>query len=101
MTLKNCLRLLLSAALYVGLNQTGLAGSQGHDFVLPTDSGKVELSQYKGKVVYLDFWASWCPPCRKSFPWLNKMQRRYGEEGFAVVAVNLDKNHDLADQFLQ
>ena len=54
----------------------------------------------KGKVVYLDFWASWCPPCRKSFPWMNEMERRYSRQGLAVVAVNLDKDHELADKFL-
>ena len=100
MTLRNCLRLALSAALCLAFNQTALAVSKARDFTLPTDSGKVELSQFKGKVVYLDFWASWCPPRRKSFPWLNEMQKRYGEQGFAVIAVNLDKTHDLADRFL-
>ena len=97
----NRYRLFLTALLYLAVSQTALAMDKARDFILPTDSGKIELSQLKGKVVYLDFWASWCPPCRKSFPWLNEMQRRYGQEGFAVVAVNVDKTRDLANAFLR
>ena len=61
----------------------------------------VDLSKYKGKVVYLDFWASWCVPCRKSFPWMNKMRDRYSAENLAIVAVNLDKEAHLAQAFLK
>ncbi|MCE9687233.1 TlpA family protein disulfide reductase [Shewanella sp. AS16] len=61
----------------------------------------VSLTQFKGQVVYLDFWASWCAPCRKSFPWMNSMQAKYGEQGLTVVAVNLDVERALADKFLQ
>lgn len=70
------------------------------EFELPTGSGKINLAGFKGKVVYLDFWASWCAPCRKSFPWMNEMERRYDSDGLVVVAVNLDKERDLAEQFL-
>jgi cytochrome c biogenesis protein CcmG/thiol:disulfide interchange protein DsbE len=61
----------------------------------------VDLSAYKGKVVYLDFWASWCVPCRESFPWMNDMQRQYASQGLVIVAVNLDQVHDDAETFLQ
>jgi thiol-disulfide isomerase/thioredoxin len=61
----------------------------------------VDLSAYKGKVVYLDFWASWCVPCRQSFPWMNQMHREYGKDGLVIVAVNLDQVHDDAETFLQ
>jgi len=53
-----------------------------------------------GRVVYLDFWASWCTPCRQEFPWLNEMQQAYGAKGFTVVAVNVDEDRHLAEQFL-
>jgi len=75
--------------------------TQAPDLKLPTANGSVQLSELKGKVVYLDFWASWCVPCKKSFPWMNAMQKRYAGQGFAIVAVNLDKERALADEFLQ
>lgn len=60
-----------------------------------------QLEQHAGKVIYLDFWASWCGPCRKSFPWMTKMQAQYQQQGFVVLSVNLDHNKQFADEFLQ
>ncbi|MFT6733804.1 MAG: thiol-disulfide isomerase/thioredoxin [Polaribacter sp.] len=65
-----------------------------------TEKPLLALNQYEGKVIYLDFWASWCIPCRKSFPWLNKMQSKYKSDNFVVIAVNLDKKQSLATDFL-
>lgn len=62
---------------------------------------KFDLAQYKNKVVYLDFWASWCGPCRKSFPWLNDIESKYKKQGLVVIGVNLDTELDLAKQFLK
>jgi thiol-disulfide isomerase/thioredoxin len=59
------------------------------------------FDQYEGKVVVLDFWASWCVPCRRSFPWLNAMQEKYADEGLAIVGVNLDMERADAEQFLR
>ena len=59
------------------------------------------LGAYKGKVVYLDFWASWCVPCRLSFPWMAQLQQTYGPSGLVVVAVDVDKDRAKADAFLQ
>ena len=68
--------------------------------ILPSDKGQVDLTTFKGRVVYLDFWASWCGPCRKSFPWMSDMQARYANQGLSVVAVNLDQDQALAAKFL-
>ena len=61
----------------------------------------LDLSAYKGKVVYLDFWASWCTPCRLSFPWMNEIQQTYGARGLVVIGVNVDHDRALADEFLR
>lgn len=68
---------------------------------LPALDGEMDLAQLEGKVVYLDFWASWCDPCRDSFPWMAEMKEKYGASGLEVVAVNLDKSRELADAFLK
>jgi len=68
---------------------------------LPGLNGEVDLSEFRGKVVYLDFWASWCKPCAKSFPWMNRMQATYAGQGLEIVAVNLDKERELAEAFLK
>ena len=60
----------------------------------------LDLDAYKGKVVYLDFWASWCVPCRLSFPWMNDAQARFGPAGLVVLAVNVDHDRALAEKFL-
>ena len=61
----------------------------------------LNLAALRGKVVYLDFWASWCAPCRKSFPWMDSMQRTYAGRGLVVVAVNLDEERAPAEEFLR
>jgi len=71
------------------------------DFKLEGQQRQIKLSDYRGQIVYLDFWASWCQPCRKSFAWMNKMQSLYGKEGFKVIAINLDESRQKADEFLQ
>jgi thiol-disulfide isomerase/thioredoxin len=61
----------------------------------------LDLSTFKGQVVYVDFWASWCAPCRQSFPWMQAMKEAYGSQGLSVVAVNVDANRADAEKFLQ
>lgn len=66
------------------------------------DSGHTQrLADYQGQVVYLDFWASWCKPCRRSFPWMSDMQAKYADKGLKIIAVNLDADKALADAFLK
>jgi thiol-disulfide isomerase/thioredoxin len=75
-------------------------GGQAADFNLSGEQGGVALSRYQGKVIYLDFWASWCGPCRASFPWMNQMASRYAADGLVVIAINLDKDRALAERFM-
>jgi cytochrome c biogenesis protein CcmG, thiol:disulfide interchange protein DsbE len=65
-----------------------------------TSSGGLQLGAYAGKIVVVDFWASWCQPCRRSFPWLNEMQSRYADRGLVVLGVNTDADPADADRFL-
>ncbi len=68
---------------------------------LPGLNGPVDLAALQGQVVLLDFWASWCTPCKLSFPWMNALQTRLGPRGLQVVAVNLDRQRSAADLFLR
>jgi len=61
----------------------------------------VKLSQFKNKLIYLDFWATWCSPCRYSFPWMEKMQQKYRDAGLTVVAISIDGKREVIDRFLQ
>ena len=79
--------------LALGLSSTALAG-EAH-------SAPLDLSQHQGKVVVLDFWASWCGPCRRSFPWLNEMHGKYAQDGLVVIGVNLDASPEDAADFLE
>jgi thiol-disulfide isomerase/thioredoxin len=60
----------------------------------------LDLTAYRGKVVYVDFWASWCAPCKQSFPWLANLVREYASQDFVVIGVNVDKDHGRAERFL-
>jgi len=61
----------------------------------------VSLSPHKGQVVYLDFWASWCTPCKASFPFMNALHEELGTKGLTILAVNVDEQKAAADRFLQ
>jgi len=61
----------------------------------------LDLARYRGQVVIVDFWASWCKPCRQSIPWLNTMRERYGASGLTIIGVNVDAERGDADRFLR
>ena len=80
-----------AALAFLGLQATS-AGAE------PTG---LDLAQYRGKVVYVDFWASWCGPCKLSFPFMKALAARYPASDLAVVTVNLDRQRPQADAFLK
>jgi thiol-disulfide isomerase/thioredoxin len=64
------------------------------------DIGELDLASHKGKVVYLDFWASWCKPCRESFPWMNDLLAKYPADKFIIITINLDAEVSEMQRFL-
>ncbi len=75
-------------------------GTIAPDITLPGTKDPVTLTDFKGKVVYVDFWASWCGPCKQSFPFMNAMQTKYKAQGFEIIAVNVDAKTADATAFL-
>jgi len=67
---------------------------------LPTDDGRIKPADLAGKVVYVDFFASWCGPCKESFPWLKTIHEQYAAKGLVIVAINVDKDRADATQFI-
>jgi len=92
---------LLLAVILINVFFSQLSYAATPNISLKFSNSTQHLSDFKGKLVYLDFWASWCIPCRKSFPWMNKMHEKYKTKGLEVIAVNLDKDSQLVSQFLK
>lgn len=100
---KSLVSLMLLLTLMVSNSWAESADEQAPAFSLPDIySGEEKaLAQYRGKVVYLDFWASWCGPCRQSLPLLNTLRNELGEDKFEVIAINLDENPEDGKRFLE
>jgi thiol-disulfide isomerase/thioredoxin len=95
--------LLVASLLCTGFSGTSHAlevGTKAPDFELPGAQSSVKLSNTTGSLLYVDFWASWCGPCKQSFPWMNAMQDKYRAQGLKIIGINLDGKSDDAKRFL-
>ena len=93
------------AVTWLVLIAAGVAGAGNDPDSTPNEPdilspAQFELDDFAGQVVLVDFWASWCKPCKESMPWLGEMQRKYGPEGLQIVAVNLDRKLAAAGAML-
>jgi cytochrome c biogenesis protein CcmG, thiol:disulfide interchange protein DsbE len=78
------------------------SGNAAPDFAVTTiDGKKLSLSEYRGKVVLLDFWATWCTPCREEIPHFVEMQEKYGPQGFQVIGISMDDDAKPVREFSQ
>lgn len=72
------------------------------DFTLEQlGNGKITLSAQKGKVVLVDFWATWCPPCRAAIPHLIKLHNTYSDQGLVILGISLDQDQSALKKFVQ
>ena len=91
------LALLLSIPAMAGSSASGPAPQ----FSLDSRNGpKISLAQYKGQVVMLNFWASWCGPCRQEMPLLENIYKKYNKMGFTMIGVNVEPDSKEAEGFL-
>ena len=80
-----------------GLASSGLTGQPAPDFALKSSSGEnLRLSEYRGDVVMINFWATWCGPCRQEMPLLDELYTRYQRVGFNLLGVNIDDDSGKA-----
>jgi len=75
-------------------------GSPAPDFIVQDADRKVELRDYRGKIVVLNFWATWCPPCVEEMPSLVQLQQRFKDKGVAVLGVSVDADGDAYHRFI-
>ncbi len=93
---------LLLAMLLPAFAYAGQVGSIAPEFSLPDLTGKsVSLQQFKGKVVFLDFWAPWCDQCREELPALDALYKKYTKDGLEVIGIGIDTSEKQVTEFLQ
>ena len=95
------LSLVFSLAFSAALVQAKEMNEPAPDFTLKSRQGdNLRLEDFRGQVVMLNFWASWCGPCRQEMPLMDEIYEQYKDLGFTVLAVNVDENRDEAHRFL-
>ena len=89
-------------ALYHSLHETIVnAGDSAPDFTITADSGKtVTVHDFGGKLLLLNFWATWCPPCVEEIPGLNQLSKQLGPKGLVILGVSVDKDETIYRNFL-
>jgi len=98
--------ILLSSNLYAAppapWESDDIVGKKAPDFTLNTvDGKKLSLSSYKGKVVLLNFWATWCEPCREEIPLMNQLVAKFKDKGFVILAVSIDDEDSTVSNFMK
>ena len=94
--------LLFAVLAATSVASSGLAGQPAPDFVLKSSSGdNLRLSEYRGDVVMINFWATWCGPCRQEMPLLDDLYSRYQRVGFSLLGVNIDDDSRRAMQMIE
>jgi thiol-disulfide isomerase/thioredoxin len=94
----------VATALLIAVPASNAASGSGPapQFTLDSRAGsKISLAQYKGQVVMLNFWASWCGPCRQEMPLLENIYKKYNKMGFTLIGVNVEPDSKAAEGFLQ
>jgi peroxiredoxin len=92
----------LAAALLLSLPALGDMNAPAPPFTLAAKGGSsVSLAQYKGQVVMINFWASWCGPCREEMPLLESIYKKYNKLGFTMIGVNVEPDSKAADEWLK
>ncbi len=100
--MKNTLLIALLMTIYMPVSLAVPTAGPAANFTLKSASGNnVRLSEHRGEVVLINFWASWCGPCRQEMPHLDALQKKYQALGFIVLGINVEQNRGMADKVLK